>query len=49
MNYNKIYQGEANETFYFVEKGSCKVLKDGKELFVVKAGEYFGEISLLKN
>jgi len=34
--------------FFFVEKGVCKVEVDGKDKFMVKAGDYFGEVSLLE-
>jgi voltage-gated potassium channel len=40
-------QGEANDTFYFIEKGVCKVMIDDKDKFMVKDGDYFGEVSLL--
>ena len=42
-------QGEANDTFYFVEKGNVKVSKDGKDIFMLSAGDYFGEVSLLNS
>ena len=31
-----------------MEKGNCKVSKDGKDIFMVKDGDYFGEVSLLE-
>jgi CRP-like cAMP-binding protein len=43
-----IFQGEANEVFYFVQSGCVALTKDGKEQHVVKPNDYFGEVELLK-
>lgn len=41
-------QGEENgDTFYIIERGSVKVIKDGVETDVLKEGSFFGERALL--
>ena len=42
-----VTQGEPGDTFYFVRSGSLDVLKDGKRVHVLGAGDVFGEIALL--
>jgi len=50
-----VKQGDPGETFYMLEEGSAhaqKVFKKGEEPKTVmnyKAGDYFGELALLKN
>jgi len=50
-----ISEGEAGNTFYFIEKGEAvatKTIEKGKppkEVMQYKAGDYFGELALLKN
>lgn len=48
-------QGDIGDKFYFLEEGECvclKVMKPGekeKEVMNYKAGDYFGELALLKD
>lgn len=45
-----VKEGEKGENFFFIEKGSCHVIKEGKG--VVKKlgkGDYFGEVALLND
>jgi len=44
-----ITQGESGDRFYIVEEGTAKVYKDGLEMMVLGAGEYFGELALLRD
>ena len=43
-----IREGEPGERFYLIDRGEVSVLKDGAEVARLGPGEYFGEISLLK-
>jgi signal-transduction protein with cAMP-binding, CBS, and nucleotidyltransferase domain len=43
-----IREGEPGERFYLVDRGEVSVLKDGAEVARLGPGDYFGEISLLK-
>lgn len=42
-----IKQGDHANGMYFIEEGECKVLRDDKEVNVLKKGDYFGELALL--
>jgi CRP-like cAMP-binding protein len=44
-----LVEGEMSFPFYIIVSGKLQVLKGGKELIVLKAGEPFGEISYLDN
>ncbi len=43
-----IREGEANEKFYLIYEGQCDVRQGGTQCACLGAGEFFGEISLLK-
>jgi predicted MFS family arabinose efflux permease len=43
-----IREGEPGERFYLIDKGEVLVLKNGVEVAGLGPGDYFGEISLLK-
>ena len=43
-----IKEGDQGENFYFIESGSCRVLKEGQgEVARLQKGDYFGEVALL--
>jgi len=42
-------QGELGERFYLVERGTARVLRDGVDVAALGAGDFFGEIALLKD
>lgn len=44
-----ITQGEPGDKFYVVEEGTLYATKDGNRVMDYKAGDYFGELALLKN
>lgn len=44
-----ITQGEPGDKFYIIEEGTLYATKDGKRVMDYKAGQYFGELALLKN
>merc|ERR1740130_579151 len=44
-----IIQGEPGDKFYVVEEGTLYATKDGNRVMDYKAGDYFGELALLKN
>jgi CRP-like cAMP-binding protein len=44
-----VREGEAGDRFYVIESGEVEVVKDGRVINVERPGEYFGEISLLKD
>eukprot|EP01015_Nassula_variabilis_P016047 TRINITY_DN2422_c0_g1_i6.p4 TRINITY_DN2422_c0_g1~~TRINITY_DN2422_c0_g1_i6.p4 ORF type:complete len:147 (+),score=39.14 TRINITY_DN2422_c0_g1_i6:44-442(+) len=50
-----VKQGESGNTFYFIEEGEAiatKTLQPGQapeEVYAYKAGDYFGELALLRN
>merc|ERR1719487_477717 len=44
-----ITQGEPGDKFYIVEEGTLYATKDGQRVMDYKAGDYFGELALLKN
>lgn len=44
-----IKQGDPGDKFYIVEEGSLYAMKDGNRVMDYKAGDYFGELALLKN
>jgi MFS family permease len=44
-----VAQGEPGESFYVVRDGVAEVLVDGLPAAAVGAGDYFGEIALLRN
>jgi len=44
-----ITQGEPGDKFYIIEEGTLYATKDGSRVMDYKAGDYFGELALLKN
>merc|ERR1712098_716647 len=42
-----IKQGAKGDTFFIIEQGTCKVVKDGSEVMQLKSGDFFGELALL--
>ena len=44
-----IREGEPNDSFYLLYEGECEVTRGGKRSEDLSAGEFFGEISLLKD
>jgi len=44
-----ITQGEPGDRFYIIEEGTLYAMKDGNRVMDYKAGDYFGELALLKN
>jgi len=44
-----ITQGEPGDKFYIIEEGTLYATKDGNRVMDYKAGDYFGELALLKN
>lgn len=42
-------RGHANNFFYVVHEGTLEVRQEGKEIFRLQPGDFFGEISLLQN
>jgi len=44
-----IEQGHASDTFYIVKSGVVGVVHDGKQIAELKAGQFFGERTLLKD
>lgn len=42
-------EGEAGALFYVIESGAVRVTADGRELRTQRAGEFFGEIALLRD
>jgi cAMP-dependent protein kinase regulator len=44
-----ITQGEPGDKFYIIEEGTLYATKDEKRVMDYKAGDYFGELALLKN
>merc|ERR1719359_69653 len=42
-------EGEPGDKFYIVEDGSCVATKGGTEVMTYKAGDYFGELALMRN
>jgi MFS family permease len=44
-----VREGEAGDHFYIIESGEVEVVKDGAVINVEGPGEYFGEISLLRD
>eukprot|EP00933_Yihiella_yeosuensis_P006834 TRINITY_DN111647_c0_g1_i1.p1 TRINITY_DN111647_c0_g1~~TRINITY_DN111647_c0_g1_i1.p1 ORF type:complete len:403 (-),score=137.54 TRINITY_DN111647_c0_g1_i1:145-1353(-) len=46
---NVVSQGEDAENFYIIEEGELAAVKNGEEKMSYKAGDYFGELALLRN
>jgi MFS family permease len=44
-----IREGEAGDLFYIVESGEVEVTKEGRHVATLGAGDYFGEIALLRD
>jgi CRP-like cAMP-binding protein len=44
-----VREGEPGDRFYIIESGEVEVLSDGRVINVEGPGEYFGEISLLRD
>merc|ERR1711964_351272 len=44
-----IKEGEKGDTFYILERGEAKAMKDGKEVMRYKAGDFFGELALVNS
>ncbi|CUM67261.1 uncharacterized protein PRCAT00004954001 [Priceomyces carsonii] len=45
-----VKEGEEGENFYFIERGNCKVYKEGTGVLThLQKGDYFGEVALLKD
>ena len=42
-------QGEPGEHFYFVERGTARVVRDGMDVATLATGDFFGEIALLRD
>ena len=42
-------QGEPGERFYFVERGTARVVRDGIDVATLATGDFFGEIALLRD
>ena len=42
-------QGELGERFYLVERGTARVVRDGVDVASLAAGDFFGEIALLRD
>ena len=41
-----VAMAEVGDAMFFLEKGSARVVKDGEEVFVLKRGDFFGELAL---
>jgi len=44
-----VKQGEGGDKFYIVEEGDLYATKDERKVMEYKAGQYFGELALMKN
>jgi MFS family permease len=44
-----VVQGEVGEHFYVIENGSARVVRDGVEVANLYAGDFFGEIALVRD
>ena len=42
-------QGEGGNEMYFIISGMLDVIRDGKQIFLLKEGEFFGEMALVAN
>jgi CRP-like cAMP-binding protein len=42
-----VRQGESGDTFYVLLEGQAKVMKNGRKVATLGAGEWFGELALL--
>jgi CRP-like cAMP-binding protein len=42
-------QGEPGERFYFLERGTARVVRDGMDVATLESGDFFGEIALLRD
>lgn len=43
-----LHQDEVNQAFYVVYEGECEISRNGRRRALITAGEFFGEISLLR-
>lgn len=44
-----VKEGEEGNKFYMIAEGHLQAEKSGTKVFEFKAGDYFGEISLVRN
>ena len=44
-----VKQGEEGNVFYVIEEGECDVEKNGERVNHLKAGDYFGELALIRD
>lgn len=44
-----VTQGEVGHVFYIIEEGQAVATKSGQEVMQYGAGDYFGELALLRN
>ncbi len=42
-----VRQGEAGDTFYVILEGTAKVVRNGRRIATLEAGDWFGELALL--
>jgi predicted MFS family arabinose efflux permease len=42
-------QGETGDHFYLVERGTARVVRDGRDVASLGSGDFFGEIALLRD
>jgi CRP-like cAMP-binding protein len=42
-----VRQGESGDTFYVLLEGEAKVVRNGRKIATLGAGEWFGELALL--
>lgn len=44
-----ITQGEAGDVMFFIISGMLDVIQDGKEIYLLREGDFFGEMALFSN